>query len=71
MTVDKAGLASVAELAELNRQLIEDEGHPNPMTMAELAERMAVRDRRTCRNHSEESSGGLRLVGPGLRHRRT
>ena len=28
------------DLAELNRQLIEDEQHPNPMTRAELAERM-------------------------------
>ena len=40
VTVDKAGLASAAELADLNRQLIEDEGHPNPMTVAELTERM-------------------------------
>lgn len=41
MTVERAGLASVAELAELNRQLIQDEGHPNPMNVSELAERMA------------------------------
>ena len=40
VTVAKAGLGSAAELAHLNRQLIEDEGHPNPMTVAELTERM-------------------------------
>ena len=32
--------ADVAMLAEMNKQLIEDEGHRNPMTPAELAVRM-------------------------------
>ena len=41
MTVVKAGMAQVAELAELNRQLIEDERHPDPMAAAQLTERMA------------------------------
>ena len=40
MTVDRADASHAAELAELNRQLIEDERHPNPMTRTELAERM-------------------------------
>ena len=41
MTVIKAGMAQVAELAELNRQLLEDERHPDPVAAAQLAERMA------------------------------
>ena len=41
MTVVKAGMAQVEELAELNRQLLEDERHPDPMAAAQLAERMA------------------------------
>ena len=40
MTINRADASDVEELAELNRQLIEDEQHPNPMTRAELAERM-------------------------------
>ena len=40
MTVARADASHVDELAELNRQLIEDERHPNPMTRSELAERM-------------------------------
>ena len=40
MTFNRADASDVEELAELNRQLIEDEQHPNPMTRAELAERM-------------------------------
>jgi GNAT superfamily N-acetyltransferase len=36
----RATLADVPHLAELNRQLIQDEGHRNPMTPAELARRM-------------------------------
>jgi len=35
-----ATLSDCAELGELNRQLIEAEGHRNPMNAAELAERM-------------------------------
>ena len=34
-----AGKADVPLLAELNRQLIEDEAHANPMTVAELEDR--------------------------------
>ena len=40
MTINRADASDAVELAELNRQLIEDEQHPNPMTRAELAERM-------------------------------
>ncbi len=40
MEIDRADASHVEELAELNRQLIEDERHPNPMTPTELAERM-------------------------------
>ena len=40
MTINRADESDAEELAELNRQLIEDEQHPNPMTRAELAERM-------------------------------
>ncbi len=35
-----ANLADCPLLAELNHQLIRDEGHPNPMTILELEERM-------------------------------
>ena len=36
----KAGLADVEELAELNKRLIEDEAHPNPMNVPQLSQRM-------------------------------
>lgn len=35
-----AGKGDLSLLAELNRQLIEDEGHPNPMSVGELEKRM-------------------------------
>jgi len=35
-----ANLADCPLLAELNHRLIRDEGHPNPMTILELEERM-------------------------------
>jgi len=35
-----AGEADVPLLARLNQQLIQDEGHPNPMSVAELENRM-------------------------------
>lgn len=35
-----AGKADIPMLAELNRQLIRDEGHANPMSVTELEERM-------------------------------
>jgi predicted acetyltransferase len=38
----KATLSDVNVLADLNHQLIRDEGHRNPMTAAELAERMRL-----------------------------
>ena len=40
ISVAEAGLERVAELAELNRQLRDDEGYPDPMTDAQLVERM-------------------------------
>ena len=40
ITVAEAGLERVAELAELNRQLRDDEGYPDPMTHGQLVERM-------------------------------
>ena len=40
ITVAEAGLKRVAELAELNRQLRDDEGYPDPMTPAQFVERM-------------------------------
>jgi GNAT superfamily N-acetyltransferase len=40
MQFRSATLADVPVLAELNRQLIEDEGHRNPMGLVELGERM-------------------------------
>ena len=40
LRVRPATVADVSLLAELNRQLIQDEGHRNPMTLPELAERM-------------------------------
>ncbi len=40
MHVRKAAEADVGLLAEFNRQLIEDEGHRNRMTLPELEERM-------------------------------
>ncbi len=50
MTFEKAAAPDVEELAELNRQLIEDERHPNPMDRGQLAERMAgwLREGYTC-----------------------
>ncbi|MDE0018521.1 MAG: GNAT family N-acetyltransferase [Candidatus Poribacteria bacterium] len=40
MEIVKAKLSDVERLAELNRCLIEDERHPNPMNIPELTERM-------------------------------
>ena len=37
-----ASLADIPLLAEMNKQLIEDEGHRNPMTVPELAARMGA-----------------------------
>ena len=40
MEIVKAELTDVETLSELNKRLIEDEGHPNPMNIAELTQRM-------------------------------
>jgi len=40
MTFRRATLNDCARLAELNRQLVRDEGHRNPMTVPELEQRM-------------------------------
>ncbi|MGH7994276.1 MAG: GNAT family N-acetyltransferase, partial [Limisphaerales bacterium] len=40
MTFRRATLNDGAQLAELNHQLIHDEGHRNPMTVPELEQRM-------------------------------
>ena len=40
MTFRHAALSDCARLAELNHQLIHDEGHRNPMTVSELEQRM-------------------------------
>lgn len=40
MTFRPANLEDCELLAELNHQLIRDEGHRNPMTVAELEQRM-------------------------------
>ncbi len=40
MEIVKAELRDVERLAEMNRCLIADERHPNPMDIAELTERM-------------------------------
>ncbi|MDR3460439.1 MAG: GNAT family N-acetyltransferase [Verrucomicrobiae bacterium] len=42
MNFRRATQADCGLLAELNHQLIRDEGHRNPMTVPELEERMAV-----------------------------
>ena len=42
MEIVKAELTDIERLAELNKHLIEDERHPNPMNIAELTERMKV-----------------------------
>src|SRR4051812_49471078 len=41
MEYRQATAADVPALAAMNGQLIRDEGHRNPMTVAELADRMA------------------------------
>ena len=40
MEIVQAELADVETLAELNKYLIEDERHPNPMNITELTQRM-------------------------------
>jgi ribosomal protein S18 acetylase RimI-like enzyme len=39
--IDRATLGDVDQLAVLNKYLIEDEQHPNPMNVQQLAERMS------------------------------
>ena len=40
MEIVRAELTDVERLAELNKYLIEDERHPNPMNIAQLTQRM-------------------------------
>ena len=40
MEIVKAEQSDVKRLAELNQHLIEDERHPNPMSIAQLTQRM-------------------------------
>ncbi len=40
MTIEKCTLADCAQLAAMNKQLIEDEKHDNPMNVVELEQRM-------------------------------
>lgn len=42
MEIVKAELTDVETLAELNKHLIEDERHPNPMNVGELTQRMKM-----------------------------
>ena len=50
MKVRKADLSAVGELSELNRRLIEDEHHPNPMNAQQLTQRMSrwLQEEYTC-----------------------
>ncbi|MCU0519704.1 MAG: GNAT family N-acetyltransferase [Anaerolineae bacterium] len=41
LRIRRASSADIPTLAAMNKRLIEDEGHPNPMTVAQLADRMA------------------------------
>ena len=41
MKFTKAGLSDVEILAEMNKRLIEDERHPNPMNVQQLTQRMS------------------------------
>jgi ribosomal protein S18 acetylase RimI-like enzyme len=41
MYIRRAKLADIERLAILNKHLIEDEGHPNPMNVSQLARRMS------------------------------
>ena len=42
MNITRATQADVLLLAEMNKRLIEDERHPNPMNVAQLAKRMTT-----------------------------
>ena len=41
MDVFRADLRNVDELARMNKRLIEDEKHPNPMNVRQLSQRMS------------------------------
>ncbi len=41
MQIEPATAVDIPALAAMNKRLIEDERHPNPMAISELAERMA------------------------------
>lgn len=50
VNIQRLDLTHVVELGHLNKQLIKDEGHSNPMSSQELSERMAqwLRNDYTC-----------------------
>ena len=58
MKVAKAEITDVEILAELNKRLIEDERHPNPMNVQQLAQRMTewLKDEYSCYLASEDGS---------------
>jgi ribosomal protein S18 acetylase RimI-like enzyme len=58
MKITKADLSDVEQLAELNKRLIEDERHPNPMNVQQLAQRMAewLQGEYTCYLATEDRS---------------
>ena len=58
MEVTKADHSDVEKLAELNKRLIADERHPNPMNVRQLGERMAewLQEEYTCYLATEDGS---------------
>ena len=69
MTYRKATSADYALLGALNHQLIRDEGHRNPMNVAELTERMRRwlgTGEYTARMFEEDGEGGGLRAVPGV-----
>ena len=58
MEVTRADLSDVQRLAEMNKRLIEDERHPNPMDVRQLTQRMAewLRDEYVCYLATEQGT---------------
>jgi ribosomal protein S18 acetylase RimI-like enzyme len=70
LTYRLARMSDVSLLAELNQQLIRDEGHENPMTLPELADRMKLWLRRECQavlfaRNDEVAAYALYRIDPG------
>jgi ribosomal protein S18 acetylase RimI-like enzyme len=42
MKITKAALSDAGKLADMNKRLIEDEHHPNPMNLEQLTQRMSA-----------------------------